>query len=122
MVSVGRLYGGRRVRRRRRGDCVTALALDWSGVKLAAAVAEKELSWRRLKTSRARREQIAHAYVVATGGRLPTDLNKLLIDMRELIGDVSEGEVRSAIAQTLREVRRDVRRAERELVADALAG
>ena len=53
----------------------------------------------------ARKEQIAWCYVVVTGGRLPTDLDKLLGDMREMIGDVSEDEVRKAIKWALREPR-----------------
>jgi hypothetical protein len=46
---------------------------------------------------RERKLDILHAYVMATGGQLPTDLGELLGDMRELIGEVSEAEVREAI-------------------------
>jgi hypothetical protein len=53
----------------------------------------------------ARKQQIVLAYVRATKGRLPTDLNKLLADMRERIGDVTEGEVRASIKWALREPR-----------------
>ena len=50
----------------------------------------------------ARKEQIAMAFVMVTEGRIPTDLGKLLADMREMIGDVSEDEVRAAIKWALR--------------------
>jgi hypothetical protein len=53
----------------------------------------------------ARKQQIAWAYVMATKGRLPTNLNKLLGDMCEMIGDVSEDEVRAAIKWALRPMR-----------------
>jgi len=43
------------------------------------------------------------AYVLATGGRLPTNLAKLLRDMREIVGDVTENEVRAAIRWALRQ-------------------
>jgi hypothetical protein len=36
----------------------------------------------------AHKEQIVMAFVLATGGRLPTDLGELLRAMRERIGDV----------------------------------
>jgi hypothetical protein len=41
----------------------------------------------------ARREQIVMAYVLATGGRIPTDLDELLAAMRERLPGVTEGEV-----------------------------
>jgi hypothetical protein len=53
----------------------------------------------------ARKQDIAMAYVLATKGRLPDDLNKLLADMREIVGDVSEAEVRASIKWALREPR-----------------
>ena len=52
----------------------------------------------------ARKEQIVWCYVVVTGGKLSTNLNKLLGDMREMIGDVSEDEVRAAIKWALRQM------------------
>ena len=55
--------------------------------------------------TRKRKQQIVLAYVLATKGRLPTDLGKLLADMRERIGDVTEGEVRASIKWALREPR-----------------
>jgi len=58
---------------------------------------------------KARREAIALAYVLATGGRLPTDLEKLLAAMRERVPDVTEDEVRHAIKLTLRAARRQDR-------------
>jgi uncharacterized protein YjeT (DUF2065 family) len=51
---------------------------------------------------RARKEQIAWCYVVVTEGRLPSDLGNLLRKMREMIGDVSEDEVRASIKWALR--------------------
>jgi len=44
------------------------------------------------------------AYVLATRGRLPDNLDKLLREMREIIGDVSEREVRAAIKWALRQL------------------
>jgi hypothetical protein len=59
---------------------------------------------------KARREQIVMAYVLTTRGTLPNDLEALLRTMRERIGaDITEGEVRSAIRQTLRKARRQDR-------------
>ena len=55
--------------------------------------------------TRKRKQQIVLAYVLATKGRLPTDLGKLLADMRERIGDVTEDEVRASIKWALREPR-----------------
>ena len=52
---------------------------------------------------KARKEQIVMAYVLATKGRLPTNLDKLLGDMREIMGNVSEDEVRKAIKWALRQ-------------------
>jgi hypothetical protein len=51
----------------------------------------------------ARKEAICMAYVLAAKGRLPTDLNKLLGNMREMVGEVSETDVRKAIAWALRQ-------------------
>jgi hypothetical protein len=53
----------------------------------------------------ARKQQIVLAYVLATKGRLPTNLDVLLRDMRERIGDVTEDEVRASIKWALREPR-----------------
>ena len=50
-----------------------------------SAFAVRVVSLGAMKT--ARKEQIAWAYVVVTGGRLPTNLDKLLGDMREIMGD-----------------------------------
>ena len=50
----------------------------------------------------ARKQQIVLAYVLATKGALPTNLDKLLQGMREIMGDVSEIKVRKAIAWALR--------------------
>jgi hypothetical protein len=58
----------------------------------------------RMKT--ARKQDIVMAYVLATKGRLPDNLDKLLQAMREIIGDVSESEVRKAIAWALRQTKR----------------
>jgi len=52
----------------------------------------------------ARKEAIAMAYVLVTKGRLPANLNNLLRAMGEIVGDVTESEVRSAIAWALRQV------------------
>jgi hypothetical protein len=57
------------------------------------------------RMKRERKEQIVWGYVMATKGRLPTDLHKLLHDMHEIIGDVTESEVRAAIKWALREPR-----------------
>jgi hypothetical protein len=62
-----------------------------------------------MKLPTRRRKEIVWAYVLATGGRLPTDLEELLAAMRERVPDVTEGEVRQAIKQTLRETRREQR-------------
>ena len=96
----------RRVLRRRRGDRVTPLAIDWSGVKLAMAIVAREASWRRLKLSRRRKEAIIMAYVLATGGRLSTDLDKLLDAMRAQIGRGEVADQRAAIAWSLRRSKR----------------
>jgi hypothetical protein len=55
------------------------------------------------RLSKARKEQIVMAYVLATKGHLPTNLDKLLGDMREIMGDVSEAEVRASIKWALRQ-------------------
>jgi hypothetical protein len=58
------------------------------------------------RLSKTRKEQIAMAYVLATKGVLPTNLAKLLHDMREIVGgDVSEDEVRASIKWALRKSR-----------------
>ena len=64
----------------------------------------------------ARKEQIVWCYVVVTGGKLPTNLNKLLGDMREMIGDVSEDEVRAAIKWALRKPMRPRARIVRRII------
>jgi DNA-binding transcriptional regulator YdaS (Cro superfamily) len=58
------------------------------------------------RLTRQRRERIILAYVVATGGRLPTHLGRLLAAMRARMGEVSEEEVRRAIAWVLKPRRR----------------
>jgi len=70
---------------------------------------------------RRRKEQIVMAYVLATGGRLPTHLGELLRAMRERMGDVSEDEVRRAIAWSLRRSRRQAALFERRLRTQRLA-
>jgi len=59
-----------------------------------------------MKLPTRRKEQIVFAFVLATSGRLPTDLDKLLAAMRESIPDLSEGEVRTALTWSLRRSRR----------------
>ena len=54
------------------------------------------------RLSKARKQQIAMAYVLATKCVLPTDLEKLLADMRAIMGDVSEDDVRKTIAWAAR--------------------
>src|SRR6516225_7702294 len=110
MVSVGRLFGGGR-RGRRRG--VVTLIPSWQLVRTAVPPAPVP----PLKLPTRRKWAILHAYVLATGGRLPTDLEKLLADMRELMGEVSEAEVREAIKRTLRDARRQGALLERKLRA-----
>jgi len=56
------------------------------------------------RLSKARKEQIIMAYVLATKGRLPDDLDKLLRDTRAIIGDVSEADLRKAFRWGLRQV------------------
>jgi hypothetical protein len=65
---------------------------------------------------RERKEQIVWCYVVVTGGRLPTDLDKLLGDMREIIGDVTEAEVRTSIKWALRQPMRPRARIVRRII------
>jgi hypothetical protein len=67
-------------------------------------------NWMRL--SRRRKEEIVMAYIVATGGRVPTDLEALLGAMRSRMGPVTEDEVRRAIKWALQQSRRK----EREVV------
>ena len=109
MVSVGRLFGGRRVRRRRRGSVATLIP-SWQLVRLAVPPAPVQ----PMKLPRRRKEEIVRAYVLATRGVLPTDLEKLLADMRELgAPGVTENEAREAIKRTLREARRQDRALDR---------
>lgn len=56
------------------------------------------------------------AYVLATKGQLPTNLDKLLGDMREIIGDVSQSEVRKSIAWALRQPMRPRARIVRQII------
>jgi len=56
------------------------------------------------RLSKARKEQIVMACVLATGGQLPTNLAALISDTRAIIGDVSEADVRKAIKWGLRQV------------------
>jgi hypothetical protein len=59
---------------------------------------------------KARREAIVMAYVLATKGVLPTDLERLLADMDQLgAPGVTEDEARKALKETLRESRRQDR-------------
>jgi hypothetical protein len=60
----------------------------------------------RSRLSTARKEQIVMAYVTVTNGRLPTDLDKLLGDVREMVRDVSEADLRKAIAWALQQTKR----------------
>lgn len=53
-----------------------------------------------------RKEEIVQCFVVATGGRLPTDLEALLCAMRAQIPDITEAELRCAIQWALRRSRR----------------
>jgi hypothetical protein len=56
------------------------------------------------RLSKARKLDIAHAYVLVTGGVLPTNLEKLLHDMREIMGgDVTEADVRKTIKWALQQ-------------------
>jgi len=107
-VSVGRLFGGRRVRRRRRRGVVTLIP-SWQLVRLAPV--------QPMKLPTRRKEEIVRAYVLATGGRLPTDLEQLLAGMRKLVGELSEGEVRAALAWSLQQSRRQGALLERKLRA-----
>jgi len=97
--------------------------LDWSAAKLATAIT---MSGPRIRLSTRRKEEIVRAYVLATGGRLPTDLDKLLAAMRARMGAVSESEVRAALDWSLRRSRRAGAAVERklgyDLSHDALAG
>ena len=52
--------------------------------------------------TKARKQDIALAYVVVTRGRIPTQLDNVLTAMRAMIGDVSESDVREAIRWALR--------------------
>jgi len=63
-----------------------------------------------MKLPTRRKVAIVQCYVMATGGRLPTDLDQLLGVMRQSIGDVTESEVRAAIAWSLRRSKRLERR------------
>jgi hypothetical protein len=55
-----------------------------------------------MRLSTQRKQEIVRCYIVATGGRLPRDLGKLLEAMRALIPDLSEDELRKAVAWALR--------------------
>src|SRR5262245_46519940 len=110
MVSVGRLFGGRRTQRRRRG--VVTLIPNWQLALLTAVPPAPEPP---MKFPTRRKQEIVRAYVLATGGRLPTDLDALLAAMRSHIGDLSDAEVRCAIAWSLRRSRRAGAALERKL-------
>src|SRR5215471_2979499 len=69
------------------------------------------------RLSRRRKEQIVMAYVLATGGRLPTHLGELLRAMRRRMGPVTEEELRRAIAWSLAQSRRSGAAFERKLRA-----
>jgi len=69
---------------------------------------------------RRRREAIILAYALVTGGRLPTDLGELLRAMRERMGEVSEEEVRKAIAWSLRRSKRSAALFERRLRTETI--
>ena len=62
--------------------------------------------WEAMKAqprlSKARKEAIIMAYVMVTRGRLPTNLNNLLTDMRLTIPDLTESDLRKAIAWALK--------------------
>ena len=53
---------------------------------------------------RARKEQIVWCYLVVTGGRLPENLDNLLGAMREVMPDIAESDLRTAIAWALRQI------------------
>ena len=111
MVSVGRLYGGGRRRRRRRRGVVTLIP-SWQLVRLAPV--------QPMKLPTRRKEEIVRAYVLATRGHLPTgSLEQLLADMRELMGDLTESEVRCSLAWALRRSRRQGALLERKLLGSA---
>ena len=57
-------------------------------------------------TPRERFERLVHAFVLVTDGRLAEDLGELLRAMGERVPDVSEGELRDAIAWSLRRTKR----------------
>jgi hypothetical protein len=63
-----------------------------------------------MKLPTRRKEQIVQCYVLATRGRLPEDLDQLLGAMRQSIGELTESEVRAAIAWSLRRSKRLERR------------
>ena len=67
---------------------------------------------------RRRKEQIVMAYVLATGGRLPTHLGELLRAMRRRMGPVTEEEVRAAIKWSLQQSRRSGAAFERRIRAE----
>jgi len=52
----------------------------------------------------ARKQAIVLAYLIATGGRIPTQLGELMRAMRELIPDLTETDLRKAIKWALRQV------------------
>ena len=64
---------------------------------------------------RERYEQIVFAYVRATGGRLPESMSDLLRAVREMIPDVTEGELRDAVRWAIRETNRKGAALERAL-------
>jgi 3-methyladenine DNA glycosylase AlkD len=52
----------------------------------------------------ARKQDIVLAYVLATGGRLPESLDNLLEKIRALVPDLTESDLRKAIAWALRQL------------------
>jgi hypothetical protein len=68
-----------------------------------------------MRLSKKRRERIVMAYVLATRGRLPTDLGELLAKMREHVPDLTGDDLRKAFAWVLRWSRRSAASFERKL-------
>jgi hypothetical protein len=58
---------------------------------------------RRLSTTR--KEAIVMAYVLATKGQLPTNLDKLLTDTREIIAGINAGRAKMASVGNVEEFR-----------------
>jgi|AmaraimetFIIA100_FD_contig_81_2919199_length_497_multi_3_in_0_out_0_1 hypothetical protein len=56
-----------------------------------------------MKKATQRKQDIALCYLLATGGRLPENLASLLEAIRALIPDLTESDLRAAIAWALRQ-------------------